>query len=239
MGAEAGTALITGGGSGIGLAITRALLDRGWRVAICGRDRDKLERAATQLTNQDSSFGERLLWNRVNVSRNQDVQLWVNEVCRRFGAPSLLVNNAGIGVDGRISALSEDEWDRVQDTNLKGAFLCTREVLPRMREHGTGMVINIASLAGKQGFAGSSAYCASKFGLVGFTESLVREEAAHGIRATSICPAFVATPMVAEAEVPAEEMIQPEDIARSVLFLLDLSPNVVIREIVVERTWGL
>jgi NAD(P)-dependent dehydrogenase (short-subunit alcohol dehydrogenase family) len=108
----------------------------------------------------------------------------------------------------------------------------------RTRDDG-GWIINIASVAGKVGFAGSSAYCSSKFGLIGFTESLAREEAQNGIRATAICPGYVSTPMVADADVPAEKMILPEDIAATILYLLDLSPNVAILEIVMERTAAL
>ena len=100
-------------------------------------------------------------------------------------------------------------------------------------------MINIASVSGKRGMAGLSAYCSSKFAVIGFTESLAREEAAHGIRATSICPGYVETPMVADAETPGSEMIRPEDIAATVLYLVRLSPKAVVREIVLERIGGL
>jgi 3-oxoacyl-[acyl-carrier protein] reductase len=104
-----------------------------------------------------------------------------------------------------------------------------------MRRRGGGWIINIASLAGKKGMPGASAYCASKFALVGFTETLAREEAKNNIRATAICPGYVATRMVEAVEVPASEMIHPHDIAATVLYLLDLSPKSVVREILIER----
>jgi len=232
-------ALITGGGSGIGFATTRALLERGWSVAVCGRDSAKLSRAVDELKERNSGGADRLFASTVDVSNAADVQNWIAAACDRFGPPDLLVNNAGVGVSGEIATFTEEQWDLTMDINLKGVFLCTREVLPRMRAAGGGWIINIASLLGKRGMSGAATYCASKFGVVGFTESLAREEAKHNIRATSICPGYVATPMVADAPVPAEEMIRPEDIAATVLYLLELSSKTVIREIVVERIGGL
>jgi len=232
-------ALITGGGSGIGLAVTRALLERGWRTAICGRNSDRLSRAVDELNGQSADWAERLSASTVDVSKTADIQSWMAAAWDHFGSPDLLVNNAGIGASGEIATFAEEQWDRVMDINFKGVFLCTREVLPRMRSAGGGWIINIASVSGKRGMPGVAAYCASKFGVVGFTESLAREEAKNNIRATSICPGYVATPMVADATVPPEEMIQPEDIAATVLYLLDLGPKTVIREIVIERIGSL
>jgi NAD(P)-dependent dehydrogenase (short-subunit alcohol dehydrogenase family) len=245
MGTEAGTAYVTGGSSGIGLAIARALVERGWSLSICGRSPAKLEEAWAALEpggptiegrrRSDGPKEQMVYAEPADVSIEADVRRWIAASRERFGPPDLLVNNAGVGSWAEISALGETDWDRVMNVNLKGAFLCTREVLPMMRARGVGYVINIASLAGKKGMAGGAAYCASKFGMVGFTESLLAEEKRNGIRATAICPGYVATPMVDDADVPASEMIQPADIARTVLYLLELSPNVIIKEIVVER----
>jgi 3-oxoacyl-[acyl-carrier protein] reductase len=232
------SALVTGGGSGIGLAIAGALLERGWRVAICGRDAAKLDRAAAELAERGVA-ADRLSAMSADVSAAAEVKRWVSAAGKRFGPPELLVNNAGIGFQGSIAEMDERQWDATLEVNLKGAMLCTRELLPSLRARGGGWVVNIASIAGKKGFANGSAYCASKFALIGFTECLQREEAAHGIRATAICPGFVATPMVADAEVPAERMIRPEDIAQTVLYLLSLGPTAVIREIVIERLGSL
>jgi len=229
-----GLALVTGGGSGIGLAIARALLDRGWTVAICGRDEAKLSNAALEISGDDPDRRARLLATAADVSKTGDVERWIDTACDRFGDPSLLVNNAGIMASGKVADLSERRWDQAMEINLKGAFLCARRVLPRMRTDG-GWIVNIASVAGKMGIPGSSAYSASKFGLIGLTESLAREEAKNGIRATAICPGFVETPMVARAAVPGSEMIRPEDVAATVLYLLDLGPTAIVREIVIER----
>ena len=249
-GTVAGTAYVTGGSSGIGLAIARALLARGWNVSICGRDAAKLERVWAELellagrslsgpapkgdSNKGSAVGK-VYAEPADVSKEHEVRRWIASSNDRLGPPDLLVNNAGVGTWTEITLLGEDDWDRMMNVNLKGAFLCTREVLPLMRRKGGGYVVNIASLSGKKGMAGGAAYCASKFGMVGFTESLLAEEKKNNIRATAICPGYVATPMVDDAGVPAGEMIQPEDIAHTVLYLLELTSKVIVKEIVVER----
>jgi 3-oxoacyl-[acyl-carrier protein] reductase len=230
---ETRTAYVTGGTSGIGLAVARALLERDFAVAICGRDAGRLERAAAELG--AIAGPERVAAARADVSRATDVERWVREAASRLGPPRLLVLNAGIAAYEELVSTSEETWDETIDVNLKGPFLVARTALPLMRERG-GYVVAISSLSGKQGMPRLSAYCASKFGLVGLTESLLREEAGHGIRATAICPGLVATALVGEPGMPREEMIQPEDIAKTVLWLLDLSPQVVVREVVIERT---
>jgi 3-oxoacyl-[acyl-carrier protein] reductase len=170
-----------------------------------------------------------------DVAVAAQVEHMVEQTMARFGRIDLLVNNAGTYREGDIDELTEAEWDEVQAVNLKGAFLCTKAVLPVMKRQRSGYVVNIASVAGKTGFGGASAYCASKFGLVGLTESLLEEGVGHNIRATVICPGYVATPMVAGVSVPASEMIPPEDIGRIVVGLLQLAPVTVIKEIVVQR----
>ena len=228
-------ALITGAGSGIGFAIAGALLGRGWNVAICGRNEAKIERASARLAGASPRGNGSIHAAAVEVSDPAAVKRWVAKARERFGPPDLLVNNAGVGAWGDIGSLPDEAWDQVMAVNLKGGFLCTREVLPFMRAKGGGYIVNISSLAGKKGMAGISAYSASKFGLIGFTQCLNAEEKGNNIRATAICPGYVATPMSAGARVPAADMIQPEDIAATVLYLLDLSPKVLIQEVVIER----
>jgi len=229
-----GTAYVTGGTSGIGLTVARALLERGFAVAICGRDPGRLERAEAELG--ALAGPERVAATRADVSRAADVERWVSDAAGRLGPPDLLVLNAGIAVYDELVSTSEETWDETIDVNLKGPFLVARAAVPLMRERGGGYVVAISSLSGKEGMPRLSAYCASKFGLVGLTESLLREEVGRGIRATAICPGMVATAMATEPAMPREEMIQPEDIAKTVLWLLDLSPQVVVREVVIERT---
>ncbi|VAX32447.1 3-oxoacyl-[acyl-carrier protein] reductase [hydrothermal vent metagenome] len=224
-------AVITGGSSGIGLAIAAVLLAEGMTVAITAREPKRLGKAAEALR----AKGGRVIAMPTDVSQASEVSAFVNHVKDEVGRIDLLVNNAGIFRLGKIADLSEADWDAVQDINLKGAFLCTKAVLPIMKKQHSGYVVNISSVAGKTGFGEASAYCASKFGLIGLTESLLEEGVKEGIRATAICPGYVATPMVAGVDVPQSEMIPPEDIAKVVQSLLHLSPLTVIREIVVNR----
>jgi 3-oxoacyl-[acyl-carrier protein] reductase len=232
-------AVITGGSSGIGLAIARAVAAEGMAVVIAAREPARLKQAAAELAALSSAAskhrGAAILAVPTDVSRSEDVARLIEQATARFGRIDLLVNNAGTYREGDVDELTEQEWDDVQAVNLKGAFLCTKAVLPVMKRQRSGYVVNVASVAGKTGFGGSSAYCASKFGMVGLTESLLEEGVPHNIRATVICPGYVATPMVEDAPVPASEMIPPEDIGRLVVGLLTLAPVTVIKEIVVQR----
>ena len=224
-------AVITGGSSGIGLAIARAVAAEGMAVTIGARDAKRLKQAASELERD----GAQVLAVPTDVAKAADVARLIRDTMTRFGRIDLLVNNAGTFREGGIDELTEAEWDAVQAVNLKGAFLCTKGVLPIMKRQRSGYVVNIASVAGKTGFGGASAYSASKFGMIGLTESLLEEGVGHSIRATAICPGYVATPMVAGVSVPAEEMIPPEDIGQLVVGLLKLAPVTVIKEIVVQR----
>ena len=223
--------MITGGSSGIGLAIARAVSAEGMAVAIAARESKRLKQAASDLERS----GAKVLAVQTDVAKGADIERLVKQTMARFGRIDLLVNNAGTYREGAIDELTEAEWDEVQAVNLKGAFLCAKAVLPIMKRQRSGYVVNIASVAGKTGFGGASAYSASKFGMIGLTESLLEEGVAHNIRATAICPGYVATPMVAGVSVPAGEMIPPEDIGRLVVGLLTLAPVTVIKEIVVQR----
>ena len=231
----AGTAFITGASQGIGFSVARALLGRGWKVAICARRAEGVERAAAELTGGLPAMTGRLFAAVADVSREEDAKRWIADATARLGPPDLLVNNAGIGVFGEIGKLTVEKWEQALDVNLKSAFLCAREVLPAMRAKGSGYIVNISSLAGKKGMSGTAAYSASKFGMIGLSQSLQEEVKGQNIRVTAICPGYVATPLAEGANVPAAEMIQPEDIAATVLYLLDLTPKVVIRELVIER----
>lgn len=229
-------AIITGGSSGIGLAIARVLAAEGMAVAIAARGTERLERAAAELKSAAGRSGGKVLAVPTDVSVAAQVQTLADRTLASFGRIDLLVNNAGTYREGDIVDLTEAEWEMVQSVNLKGAFLCTKAVLPAMKRQRSGYVVNISSVSGKTGFGGSSAYSASKFGMIGMTQSLLEEAVGDNIRATAICPGYVDTPMVAGVSVPGSEMIPPEDIAGLVVMLLRLAPQTVIREIVVERT---
>lgn len=224
-------ALITGGSSGIGLAIASALIAEGMIVAITARNRGRLKKAEEQLRAE----GGKVIAAVADVSQSAQVSRVVDQVIAETGRIDLLVNNAGTFKQGLIHKISEADWDETQSINLKGAFLFTKAVLPTMKKQGGGYVINISSVAGKTGFGGASAYCASKFGMIALTESLLEEAISEHIRSTAICPGYVATPMVESAPVPQDEMIPPTDIAKLVTGLLHLSPITIIKEIIVNR----
>lgn len=232
MGALTGkVALVTGGGSGIGFAITKALLDDGMRVAICGRDERKLRKAETELENH----GENLLVMPADVSKKHEVEQWVNAAIGKFGRIDVLVNNAGVALWSDVENITDEHLDYQLNVNLRGPLYCSQVVLPYLKGQESGYIINISSICGKSGFAGTAAYSASKFGLMALSDSLREEGAPFNIKVTAICPGFVATPMVTDAPVPLEEMIKPEDIAKAVLFLLNLSEYAAVKEIVITR----
>jgi len=224
-------ALVTGGGSGIGFAITKALLDEGMRVSICGRDEGKLKRAETEL----EKHGGNLLVMPADVSNKHEVDQWVKAAIREFGRVDVLVNNAGVARWSDVENITDEHLDYQLNVNLRGPLYCSQVVLPYMKGQQSGYIINISSICGKSGFAGTAAYSASKFGLMALSDSLREEGASSNIKVTAICPGFVATPMVTDAPVPLEEMIRPEDIAKAVLFLLNLSEYAAVREIVITR----
>lgn len=224
-------ALVTGGGSGIGYAITKALLDDGIRVAICGRDERKLRKAETELENH----GGNLLVMPADVSKKHEVEQWVNAAIGKFGRIDVLVNNAGVALWSDVENITDEHLDYQLNVNLRGPLYCSQVVLPYLKGQESGYIINISSICGKSGFAGTAAYSASKFGLMALSDSLREEGAPFNIKVTAICPGFVATPMVTDAPVPLEEMIKPEDIAKAVLFLLNLSEYAAVKEIVITR----
>jgi NAD(P)-dependent dehydrogenase (short-subunit alcohol dehydrogenase family) len=218
-------ALITGGSSGIGLAIARALRDDGYDLTLGARNRERLEDAARAL---GAAAVE------TDVSSEEDCRRVVEEHATRFGRLDVLVNSAGVGVGGRIEDLATKHWDLQLDVNLRGAFLVTRFALPMLKES-RGLIVNLSSIAGTIPAPGLAAYGAAKAALIAFTRSLNAEHGEDGIRATALCPGFVDTPMAAWTGMATDEMIQPEDCAELVRALLRLSPRARVPQIVIER----
>lgn len=200
---EGQVALVTGGGKGIGLSIAKALATQGARVAISGRDRRALEAAALEIGDDVLTLG-------MDVRDEPSVLQGVTRTVEWGGRLDVLVNNAGIGLlETPLTETESEAWHDVLETNLTGAFYVTKAAWRHLADS-KGQVLNVCSIAGKQGFAGASAYCASKFGLVGFTEVLKKEGAGLGIRALAICPGAVDTdiwnPKWASGEVRARMM---------------------------------
>jgi NAD(P)-dependent dehydrogenase (short-subunit alcohol dehydrogenase family) len=229
-------ALITGGSSGIGLAVARALGEDGYGVTIAARRPDKLEQAASELR----EAGIDVHHVAANMREEDEIKRTVDEHRERFGRMDVLINNAGLGIGGMIEGFDTKKLDMQLDVNLRAVYLVMRESIPMLKEaghNGGALVVNTASIAGKrpQGFL--AAYSATKAAVIALSEALQREVAEDGIRCTAICPGFVNTPMTdwIKGQVAPEEMIRPEDIAEVVRCLLRLSPACVVPEVMMVR----
>jgi|ERR1051325_8119975 NAD(P)-dependent dehydrogenase (short-subunit alcohol dehydrogenase family) len=221
----ANAALVTGGSSGIGLAIARMLREEGLDVTLAARGEERLAAAAEELDAYAVP---------ADVAREEDCERLVAAHRERFGRLDVLVCSAGVGVASRIEDLQTKHWDLQLNVNLRGAFVVTRLALPMLKE-ARGLVVNLASIAGTSPAPGLAAYGAAKAALISFTRSLNAEHEADGVRATALCPGFVDTPMAAWTGMPSEEMIEPEDCAEIVRALLRLSPRARIPQVVIER----
>jgi len=208
-------ALVTGGSRGIGHAIAMKLASLGADVAICGRDIAKLLETEAEL----KKTGVRATAIVADVTNAGDVAKLVERVEKELGPISLLVNNAGMGVFGPVHQKSEEEWDRLMNTNLKSIFLVSRSVVPGMIERGVGDIINISSLAGKNVFAGGGIYCASKWGVQGLSGCMAEELREHGIRVSTVCPGSVATEFSGRGPKNTTKVLRPEDVAHAVVML--------------------
>jgi 3-oxoacyl-[acyl-carrier protein] reductase len=224
------TALVTGGSRGIGLAIARRLARLKARVAICGRDAVALQTAAERLSHE----GAEMFPFPADLVRPGDIAKLVEDVHHSLGPISILVNNAGVGIFGPAIERSEAEWDTVLDTNLKAVFLLCRAVAPDMIRRKAGHIINISSLAGKNAFPGGAIYCASKWGLQGFSYCLAEELRGHGIRVAVICPGSVETKFSPHTGKDAAKMLQPDDVAHAVEMLLLQAPQSFISEVLLR-----
>ncbi len=185
------TALVTGGGSGIGRAVALDLARAGAAVAVAGRTRAPLEDAAAAAR----GLGARAEAVPADVSKPEDVRALFRRTREALGPVDILVNGAGVALSALVTRTSDELWRQVLDTNLTGAFSCLREALPEMIERGWGRVVNVASIAGKTGYPYIGAYAASKHGLLGLTKCAALEVAGKGVTVNAVCPGYVDTPM--------------------------------------------
>ncbi len=227
--------LVTGGGSGIGLAVARLFLEAGAKVAITGRDAGKLGRAAGTL-----NAGDRLLTRAADVTDPAQVDALVRDVTAGLGRIDVLVNNAGANIKERaFRELTPERWRHLLAANLDGAFYCTRAVLPQMLERKDGLIVTVNSTAGKRsGPLGGVGYNAAKFGLRGLMMGLAAEERGSGVRLTNIYPGEVDTPILDHRPTPLtdehrRQILRPDDVARAVLFVATLPPRASVPELVI------
>jgi NAD(P)-dependent dehydrogenase (short-subunit alcohol dehydrogenase family) len=218
-------ALITGGSSGIGLAIGRMLKEEGFELTLASRRPEKVEAAAAELD---------ALAVPADVSKEEDCRRLVDEHRARHDSLDVLVNSAGIGIGGTIDDLPAKHVDLQLDINLRGLMLVTAAALPSLRES-HGLIVNLASIAGTIPAPELPVYAATKAAVISFTRSLNAGEEEHGVRATALSPGFVDTPMAEWSGLQPEEMIRPEDCAEVVRTLLHLSPRARIPHVVIER----
>ncbi len=213
------TAIVTGGGRGIGRETAILLAKRGVDVVVCSRTQGEIDETVEIIRKIHSG----VLGIKCDVSQSRQVDNLAKRAVEKFGKIDILVNNAGIFTVKKLADTTEKEWDEILAVNLKGAFLCCKAVLPHMLRSG-GTIINVGSGAGKAGFDSLSAYCASKFGMMGLTESLAWEVAGHHVRVMAICPGEVATRMQeSDPEYYQENidmMLKPEQVAEKIVDMI-------------------
>ena len=221
-------ALITGAGKGIGKAIALALAKEGVNIILVARTQEEIDSVAAKVR----SLRVKALAITADVADINSVNTAVNKALAEFGTIDILINNAGIAAFGKFLELEPTDWERIIQVNLMGTYYVTRAVLPNMIERQTGDIINISSTAGLSGNALTSAYSASKFAVLGLTESLMQEVRKHNIRVTALTPSTVATDMAKELNLTdgnPETVMQAEDMAELIIAQLKLNRRVFIK----------
>lgn len=224
-------AIVTGGGSGIGRALTRALAQVGATIVIASRREEMLHRAADEINKECKA--ERVYPYAFDIRDRAQADALVKYTIERWGRVDVLVNNSGLAVPETVDRITDEGWDKVLETNLRGAMWLVRAVLPAMTAQDFGDVVNVSSQAGKNGYADVPSYCASKFGLLGFAESLrdhVRSTKTN-IRVFNFCPGLVDVDNTADDVLPRGGAIHVSNMARTLMFALSLDRDVILEDI--------
>jgi len=217
-------AIVTGSSRGIGKSIAYELAKNGFDVVITSKNQKDASKVAKEL---ETKFGIKSIGISADIQSKLQVQKLVRNTIKEFNQVDVLVNNAGVLIVKPLEETTEKDWDSVIDTNLKGAYLCSKEVLAYMIPKKSGYIINISSGAGKSGYCELAAYCASKFGVIGLTESLADEVNQYGITVVALCPGAVATDMqkqfMSEKEYEGQkhDMISPIKVAKKTLDVIN------------------
>lgn len=227
------SALVTGGGRGIGKAIGLMLGRAGARVFLAARTESELEAAAAEISHEGGTA--QIVCSDISVE--QEIVSLFGRIKEAAGRLDVLVNNAGLGIYGPAADFSAENLDRVLAVNLRGTFLCCREAMKLMIPAGKGYIINISSVVGFKGYPDQAAYTAAKHGIMGLTKSLAAEGQEHGIRVSAVLPGGVDTRMVRQArpDLDRAELLQPADVAAAVEYLLSLSDRAAVDQIYIRR----
>lgn len=224
-------ALITGGGSGIGRAMTEALLENGIRaVVIASRRQSVVDATATDFNHRFK--GERVFPYAFDIRQRSETEGLVNYVFEKLGTIDILINNSGLAVPETVEQITDDGWNKVLETNLRGSVWLTQLVLPKMYRQNFGDIVNISSQAGKNGYADVPSYCASKFGLLGFAEAVrddIRKQKAN-VRVFNFCPGLVDVESLPN-QAPREGFIHVKNMAKTLIYALSLERNVILEDI--------
>jgi len=224
-------AIVTGGGTGMGRAFTEALASAGAKVIIASRRTDVLRRAADEINATLAT--ERVFPYEFDIRNRAQVDELVKDVFERWQVIDVLINNSGLAVPETVEAITDEGWDTVMETNLRGVMQLVRAVLPHMRRNDFGDIVNVSSQAGKHGYADVPSYCASKFGLLGYAEALrdhVRKTGVN-IRVFNFCPGLVDVENTRPEQTPREGFIHVANMARTLMYALSLDRNVVLEDI--------
>ncbi|MFC6040924.1 3-ketoacyl-ACP reductase [Paenisporosarcina macmurdoensis] len=222
-------AIITGAGRGIGRAIAIALASEGVNVGLLARSEEHLQ----EVVKEAEAQGVKAVFATADVSSNDEVTKAIHSLTSELGTVDILINNAGIGKFGKFMDLEVEEWEKIIQVNLMGVYYVTRAVLPGMIEQQSGDIINISSSAGQKGAPITSAYSASKFGVMGITESLAMEVRKHNIRVSALTPSTVATDLAIDNDLTdgnPDKVMQPEDIAEFIVSQLKLNKRIFVKE---------
>lgn len=226
-------AVVTGAGRGIGAAIAHKLATLGATVVLCGRTLKILQTTAANI----SASGGQAHAMACDVTDLGSVQALVASVQQKFGRIDILINNAGVGsFAGPLHEMTPEAWEKVLNTNLRGVFFCVRSFAPVMIKEGTGHIVNISSLAGKNALPNGAAYAASKWGLNGLSYSIAEELRGHGIRVSVVCPGSVDTELSPHTGKDSNKMLKPDDVAHVVAMLVTQAPQSFASEVLLRPT---
>lgn len=216
-------AIITGGGRGIGRATALSFANEGADIVLAARTETEIDSVAKEI----NEMGRNALPIATDVHLKSDVESMFNQALTTFGKVDILVNNAGVAIHNPIPNIREEDWDLTMAVNLKGVFLCTQAVFSHMCQQEYGHIVNISSVSGKYGHVNGGAYCASKFAVIGFTETTNNEGRQYGVKASVVCPGPVDTKMRRDnhPDDVIEHLTQPEDVADLILFHVTQSPR--------------